>query len=77
MFWMYMSAILSSKFDEFVAVQSQFNSDHFYAPTCCQSATFGPLFAFYCPLFITGGNNKKCRILPATRRLRCATDGSA
>ena len=34
---------LSSKFDEFVAVQSQFDGDHgvnCYAPTCCQSATF-------------------------------------
>ena len=25
----------------------------FDAPTCCQSATFGQLFAFYCPLFFT------------------------
>ena len=53
---------LSSKFDEFLAVQSQFDSDHginFYAPTCCQSATFvRPLFAFYCPLFFTGKNHK-------------------
>ena len=34
---------LFSKFDEFLAVRSQFDSDHgvdFYAPTCCQSATF-------------------------------------
>ena len=47
---------LSSKFDEFLAVQSQFDSDHgvdFYAHTCCQSTIFGPLFAFYCPLFFT------------------------
>ena len=46
---------LSSKFEEFLAVRSQFDSDHgvdFSAPTCCQSATFvRPLFAFYCPLF--------------------------
>ena len=53
----YRRAILknvSSKFDGFLAVRSQFDSDYgvyFYAPTCCQSATFGPLFAFYCPLF--------------------------
>ena len=49
---------LSSKFDEFLAARSQFDSDHgvdCYAPTCCQSATFvRPLFAFYCPLFFTG-----------------------
>ena len=48
---------LSSKFDEFLAVRSQFDSDHgvdFYAPTCCQSATFArPLFAFNCPLYFT------------------------
>ena len=46
---------LSSKFDEFLAGRSQFDTDHsvdFYAHTCCQSATFGPLFAFYCPLFL-------------------------
>ena len=46
---------LSSKFDEFLAVQSQFDSDHgvnFYVPTCCQSAiSVRPLFAFYCRLF--------------------------
>ena len=44
---------LSSKFDKFLAVRSQFDSDNgidFYAHTCCQSATVGPLFAFYCPL---------------------------
>ena len=46
------------KIDEFLAARSQFDSDHgvdFYAPTCCQSATFvRPLFAFYCPVFFTG-----------------------
>ena len=60
-------AALSSKFDEFLAARLQFDSDHrfnFYAHTCCQSATSGPLFAFYCPLFFTGKNNSQCRILP-------------
>ena len=45
---------MSSKFDEFLAMRSQFDNDHrvdFYAHTCCQSATYVPLFAFYCPLF--------------------------
>ena len=41
---------LSSKFDEFLPVRSQFDSDHrihFSTPTSCQSATFvRPLFAF-------------------------------
>ena len=48
---------LSSKCEEFLAMWSQFDSDHgvdFSAPTCCQCATFvRPLFAFYCPLFFT------------------------
>ena len=51
---------LSSKFDEFLAVHSQFDSDpgiDFYAPTCCQSATFGTVSAFYCPLLFTKKNN--------------------
>ena len=46
---------LSSNLDVFLAVRSQFDCDHgvdFYAHTCCQSATFGPLFAFYWPLFL-------------------------
>ena len=46
----------SSKFEKFLAVQSQFDSDHgvdFSAPTSCQSATFvRPLFAFYYSLFL-------------------------
>ena len=53
---------LSSKCEEFLAGQSQFDCDHgveFSAPTCCQSATFvRPLFALYCPLFFTEGNNQ-------------------
>ena len=47
---------LSSKFDRFLAARSQFNTGHrvnFYAHTCYQSASFEPLFAFYCPLFFT------------------------
>ena len=52
---------LSSKCEEFLAGQSQFDSDHdvdFSAPSCCQSATFvRPLFAFYCPLFFYEKNN--------------------
>ena len=42
---------LSSKFDEFLAVRSQFDGVDFYAHTCYQSVTVEPLFAFYCPLF--------------------------
>ena len=50
---------LSSIFEDFLAVRSQFDCDHgvnFSAPTCCQSATFvRPLFAFYCRLFFRKG----------------------
>ena len=52
----------SSKIDEFLAVWSQFDSDHgvdFSTPTSCQSATFVRLlFAFYCTLFFTKTNSK-------------------
>ena len=76
---MYLYGELSSKFEEFLAMRSQFDSDNgvdFPAPTCCLSAIFvRPLFVFYCPLFFT--IKKKCGISPPTRCLRCATDGSA
>ena len=52
---------LSSKFDKFLAVRSQFDSDHgvdFSAPRFCQSSTFvRPLFVFYCPLFFMEKKN--------------------
>ena len=54
---------LSSKCEEFLAERSQVDSDHgfdFFAHTCCQSATLGPLFAFYCPLFFREKNNEQC-----------------
>ena len=68
---------MSSKFDEFLAERSQFDSDHgvdLYAPTCCQSATFVRPLAFYCPLFLTDKNRGNS---PPTSCLRCTTDGSA
>ena len=52
---------LLSKFAEFLAARSQFDSDHgvdFSAPTFCQSVIFvRPLFAFYFPLFLRKNNN--------------------
>ena len=46
----------SSKFDEFLAALSQFDSDHgvdFSTPTSCQSVTLvRQLFAFYCTFFL-------------------------
>ena len=70
---------LSSKCDEFLAVRSQFDSDHrvcIYAHTCCQSAISGPLFAFYYPLFFTEKiiNNvafRQMRCLRCTFCIRC------
>ena len=48
---------LSSKFDRFLALPSQFDTNHrvdFYAHTYCQSATFvRPLFAFVLCFFTT------------------------
>ena len=48
---------LSSKCDEFLAGgrnSTAIMASIFFAPTCCQSATFvRPLLAFYCPLFFT------------------------
>ena len=48
---------LSSTFDEFLAVWSQFDSDDgvdFYTPTCCQSATFvRPFLRFIVLCFFT------------------------
>ena len=52
---MYLYGELSSKFEEFLAVRSQLDSDNgvdFSTPICCLSAIFvRPLFVFYCLLF--------------------------
>ena len=56
---------LSSKFDRFLTVRSQFDTNHrvnFSMPTYCQSATFGPLAFCVCPLFFTTKNQKEFRI---------------
>ena len=50
-------ANLSSKFARFLAERSQFDTGHrvdFYAHTCYQPATFGPLFALYIVLCFYG-----------------------
>ena len=47
---------LSSKWDRFLPVRSQFDSNHrvnFSTPIYCQSVTFGPLAFCVCPLFFT------------------------
>ena len=48
------------KFDQFLTVRSHFDSkrpENFVRIATFPSATFGPLFAFHCPLFFTKKNN--------------------
>ncbi len=49
-----------TKFDQFLPVRSHFDTkrpvNFFHIPTF-PSPTFGPLFAFHCPLFFTKYNN--------------------
>ena len=51
-------------FDQFLPVHSHFDTkrpvNFFHIPTF-PSPTFGPLFAFHCPLFFTKNNNLECR----------------
>ena len=49
-----------AKFDQFLPGQSHFDSkrpDIFVRIATFPSATFGPLFSFHCPLFVTKNNN--------------------
>ena len=59
-----MSVCLCAKFDQFLPVRSYFDTKHpvnlFHIATF-PSPTFGPLFAFHCPLFFTKNNNLECR----------------
>ena len=48
------------KFDQFLPVRSHFDSKRpkiFVRIATFPSATFGPLFSFHCPLFVTKNNN--------------------
>ena len=49
-----------AKFDQFLPARSHFDSkrpENFVRIAAFPSATFGPLFAFHCPLFFTKNNN--------------------
>ena len=67
-----------AKFDQFLPARSHFDSKH---PENCvriatfPSATFGPLFAFHCPLFFTKNNNLECKIV-TLRHSRCFENGN-
>ena len=53
-----------AKFDQFLPVCSHFDTKrrvHFFHIATFPSPTFGPLFAFHCPLFFTKNNNLECR----------------
>ena len=53
-----------AKFDQFLPVRSHFDSkrpENSVRIATFPSATFGPLFAFQCPLFFTKDNNLECK----------------
>ena len=55
-----MCVSVCAKFDKFLSVRSHFDFKHpefFFCIATFPSATFGPLFAFHCPLFVTKNNN--------------------
>ena len=65
---------LCAKFDQFLPVRSHFDTKrpvNFLHTTTFPSPTFGPLFAFHCPLFFTKNNNLECRDVLKTVTLTC------
>ena len=53
-----------AKFDQFLPARSHFDSKrpkNSVRIATYPSATFGPLFAFHCPLFFTKNNNLECK----------------
>ena len=59
-----MSVCVFAKLDQFLPVRSHFDTKrpvNFFHIATFPSPTFGPLFAFHCPLFFTKNNNLQCR----------------
>ena len=59
-----MCVCVCAKFDQFLPVRSHFDPKrpvNFFHIVTFPSPTFGPLFAFHCPLFFTKNNNLECR----------------
>ena len=53
-----------AKLDQFLPVRSHFDTKrpvNFLHIATFPSTTFGPLFAFHCPLYFTKNNNLECR----------------
>ena len=58
-----MCVCVFAKFDQFLPVRSHFDTKcpvNFFHIATFPSPTFGPLFAFHCPLFFTKNNNLEC-----------------
>ena len=65
-------------FDQFLPLRSHFDykrPENFVRIATFQSATFGPLFAFHCPLFFTKNNNLEWEIV-TLRHSRCFENGN-
>ena len=61
-----------AKFDQFLPVRSHFDTFcTFFHIATFPSPTFGPLFAFHCPLFFTKNNNLECRDVLKTVTVTC------
>ena len=55
---------MCAKLDKFLSVRAHFDTKravNFVHIATFPSPTFGPLFAFHCPLFFTKNNNLECR----------------
>ena len=63
-----------AKLDQFLPVHSHFDTKrpvNFFHIATFPSPTFGPLFAFHCPLFFTKNNNLECRDVLKTVTVTC------
>ena len=63
------SVSVCAKFDQFLPKRSHFDSKRpeiFVRIATFPSATFGPLFSFHCPLFVTKNNNLDWKSSPAS-----------
>ena len=63
-----------AKLDQFLPVRSHFDTKRpviFFNIATFPSPTFGPLFAFHCPLFFTKNKNLECRDVLKTVTVMC------
>ena len=63
------SVSVCAKVDQFLPKRSNFDSKRpeiFVRIATFPSATFGPLFSFHCPLFVTKNNNLEWKSSPAS-----------